>query len=286
MKLCRYCRLNSSSSREHVIANSRLRDLRNFQTNIGENLQKQFKGITCESCNNKLGNQYESLSPINQAYATIWKILAGNVNNVFSKAPDFQISKTPRDELHFFEDRFLEVLRENKILLENTFHFDWDAERDFIDHYGVATKKVLHKATDYLGNPLGAVKVSFKDRAGSHKEKAYTIETGPDGAGQMEMGMHVELARVVTEDLRIKNLENNVTHTIPADIIIYISQAINAHRIAVIIILPCITISEWPFSKFDFYHSDFLSILKIHFPEFKFKALNPFFETPTQVDGE
>jgi len=92
---CRFCKNKKASSKEHLIANSRLKDISSIhsENRPNDNVRKKFKGITCEEFNNNLG-KYEGKKWSGLAYATAWKILAGNINKAFDKHPAHQLKNT------------------------------------------------------------------------------------------------------------------------------------------------------------------------------------------------
>ena len=125
-KKCRFCKKNNASSREHVLVNSRLKEINQFRSTNqkNDNRKKRFTQITCTECNNKLG-QYEERNRSSLAYATVWKILAGNTNGVFKGAPEFLLKYSSNSCIETYENSLLNIIKSKKqVLPENTFGFD------------------------------------------------------------------------------------------------------------------------------------------------------------------
>ena len=124
-KKCRFCKKNNASSREHILARSRLHRINQFRPDNlkNDNYRKKFRGITCKKCNSELG-RYEELQWSSLAYATIWKILVGNTNDVFRSIPVFLLKHTNNSCREAHENLILNVIKSKKILPENTFGFD------------------------------------------------------------------------------------------------------------------------------------------------------------------
>jgi hypothetical protein len=98
-----------ASSKEHVIHNSRRRMLREKGADLG-NLQARFKGISCANCNEFMGRKEEYDRP-SLAISTVWKVVIGNLNNVFNRA-DWAQTKHAKDEdlaehANFLRDAFV-----------------------------------------------------------------------------------------------------------------------------------------------------------------------------------
>jgi hypothetical protein len=142
---CIFCAEKNASSKEHLIANSRLRRIQSLKAEKqrNDNIRKKYKKITCEDCNRKLG-QYEARQSVNLAYSTIWKILAGNINNAFTDQ-DYILSNTQGDSIQSFEKQIREVIEGEYILPANTFAFDIEIPRDFPINFGLATFNYMQK---------------------------------------------------------------------------------------------------------------------------------------------
>jgi hypothetical protein len=98
-----------ASSKEHVIHNSRRRVLREKGAELG-NQQARFKGISCANCNEFMGRKEEIDRP-SLAISTVWKVVIGNLNNVFNRA-DWAQTKHAKDEdlaehANFLRDSFV-----------------------------------------------------------------------------------------------------------------------------------------------------------------------------------
>lgn len=106
-----------ASSKEHVIHNSRRRFIRDNGGDLG-NEKARFKGITCNSCNNFLG-QKEELYNSSLAISTLWKVIAGNINNVFASHPWCLTNNTSKDTLIKHAANLKAMFLNNQIAPEN-----------------------------------------------------------------------------------------------------------------------------------------------------------------------
>ena len=81
-------------------------------------------GITCENCNNTLG-RFESQTIRGLAIATLWKVIAGNINCVFGDKSDWALlSNTKLETLTYYEALLKHALLNNKIFPENMLGYD------------------------------------------------------------------------------------------------------------------------------------------------------------------
>ena len=106
-----------AESKEHVKNNSRRQFLRNKGADLGSE-KARFRGITCKECNEFLGqleNKYWSFL----AMATMWKIIAGNLNDVFDRAEWAKTKVTDRHTLEVCSDGLSDALKKSKVFLPN-----------------------------------------------------------------------------------------------------------------------------------------------------------------------
>lgn len=106
-----------ASSKEHVIHNSRRRVIRDNGGELG-NEKARFKGITCNSCNNFLG-QKEELYNSSLAISTLWKVIAGNINNVFASHPWCLTNNTSKGTMIKYAACLKDMFLNNKLAPEN-----------------------------------------------------------------------------------------------------------------------------------------------------------------------
>jgi len=111
-----------ASSKEHVINNSRRIFIKNRGANLG-NTKARFRGITCSNCNSYLGS-IEEKTYSGLAIATLWKVLAGNINNAFERAPWAQIHYTDLITIKNTLDILRNALLEAKVFPENMFGYN------------------------------------------------------------------------------------------------------------------------------------------------------------------
>ena len=279
-KICRYCFNQKASSREHLIADSRLKTINSFKKDdeANDNIQKTYKGITCESCNNKLG-EYEELRWSNLAYATLWKVLAGNINGVFGRYPEYNLINTSKKTIENYESQILDIIKTKKIMPNNTFSFDFDPmNSELTNKFGVAVKKVQINLMDEQGKPIEGGKVYAKDKGGGNKEKGYQITSDKYGSANLDILTRMEMIKVLNEKLIIKNKDTNEIKTQTIDFLTYVSFNSNNHRL--IIMLPLIGNIQtgWSNARIEMRHIDFLNILQRNFSELSIKALNKYFK--------
>lgn len=111
-----------ASSKEHVINNSRRIFIKNRGANLG-NMKARFRGITCSNCNSDLGS-IEEKTWSGLAIATLWKVLAGNINDVFERAPWAKIHNTDLITIKNTADILRTALIESKVFPENMFGYN------------------------------------------------------------------------------------------------------------------------------------------------------------------
>ena len=113
LKKCRMCKENLASSKEHLITNSRLNTINKNRKGTNDNNQKTFKNITCKDCNNLLG-KYE-YSILLRSHITLWKILAGNINDTFNKDTNnkYKLENTLVKSLELYEKEILDIILQN-----------------------------------------------------------------------------------------------------------------------------------------------------------------------------
>ena len=278
--ICKYCKEKNASSKEHLIANSRLISINSFKerNETNDNIQKTYKKITCENCNNELG-KYEEKEWYNLAYATIWKVLAGNINAAFKRQPDYLLKNTSISTIQFFEQQFLDIIKTEKIIPGNTFKFDFDPMNSALTNkFGLAVKSVVFKPVDENGKPIERVKIFSKDKGGGSNEGGYTVSTDETGKAELNILTRVELVRVVEEISTLTNLDTNEKRTFKTDFLIYVSFNSNSHRL--IFILPLIhqINTSWSNARIQLKHRDFLKIIQENFTELKITGLNEYFK--------
>ena len=113
---------NYATSKEHVVHNSRRKLLRSKGATLG-NEQAQFKGITCENCNEFLG-RYEEKSVSSLALSTVWKVLAGNLNRAFGRANWAETKHSSRIDLEEHAEFLRKVFINQGELRENMLSYD------------------------------------------------------------------------------------------------------------------------------------------------------------------
>ncbi len=280
-KICRYCKTKNASSKEHLIANARLTAIKahKIDNQNNDNIRKTYKGITCESCNNELG-RYEEATLYNLAYATIWKILAGNVNGVFTDK-NYLLSNTPNRDIESYEQQFLKIIQtQDAIIPNNTFRFDFYPNKTIIEnHFGKAYLNHNFKIKDEKGNPLEGVAVLIKDNSASKQEKCYTSISDSDGSAFLSVLAHAELVKIVAEELLITNEETGEFIIKKIDVIIYLSISFSfAHRL--IFILPIIGgfQTTWENALCSIQHKDFLKILQDNLEDITITNLIQYFQ--------
>lgn len=279
--ICRYCKEKNASSKEHLIANSRLASINSFKAKkeTNDNIQKTYKKITCENCNNELG-KYEEKKWSNLAYATIWKVLAGNINDAFKRQPDYLLKNTSKSTIKFFEQQFLDIIKKEKIIPGNTFKFDFDPmDSDLTKKFGLAVKPVVLKTVDENGKPIEGVKIFSKDKGGGSNEGGYIASTDGTGKAELNILTRVELIRVVEETSTLTNLDTNEKKSFKTDFLIYVSFNSNSHRL--LFILPLINQinTNWSNARIQLLHRGFLKIIQENFTELKITCLNEYFKS-------
>ena len=277
-KKCRYCQNRDASSREHIITNDRLRSINEFkyQAQRNDNAQKAYKNITCEECNNFLG-KYESKWWSSLAYATIWKILAGNTNNAFEKGSEYVLKHSSEHCIKHFEDTLRTVTEsENRKLPENTFTFNIDPKTlDPENKSGKAVKKKVMKFIDKSGHPVKEVAVCIKPKGGDEEEGIYYSQSDESGKVTLNVLMRLEMVKIASEKLTIQNINTKEEIYEDIDIIIYISIGPDNHRILVIFPLICEYNTNWPDTPVEISHRGFLKIIQDTVSDIKIVKLKP-----------
>lgn len=270
---CRYCKDKNASSKEHVVANRRLTQINSFKQleEINDNIPKIFKKITCETCNNELG-KYEDKSEFNLAHATIWKILAGNINNAFERYPEYILKITSLKTINIYEEQFLNSIKNNLIFPALTFSFSFDAQNSvFQNRFGEAVKKIVTKVLDENGNPIEDVTFYSKDSFLNNNDSGYISKSNENGEININILTRIEKIKIVKEYIYINNEIKEI------EIIIYISFDANNHRL--ILIFPLIgEIKIGLENKFiEIILEDFSTILQKHLPEISITELKNYY---------
>jgi hypothetical protein len=279
---CRKCKIEDASSKEHLIANSRLSQINSFKTinEKNDNIPKTYKKITCENCNNLMG-RYEEKRWSNLAYATAWKILAGNYNSAFEQYPDFIIKNTPKEIIEKYESELLMLINGDGFLPENTFTFSFDPNlSDLKKKFGFASVQCIIKLLDQDGNIIHGASVYSKDNGGGEKEVGYQATTDKYGMAKIDVLTRVEIVRVITEDLILTNINSGEKKNAIIDIVVYISFNSNSHRLVFIFPLLAKYQTNWEDgTKINVSHKGFLNILQNNFPEIAFTEIEEYYKT-------
>jgi hypothetical protein len=280
--ICRFCQNRPATSNEHIVANSRLKKINAFKDEDGknDNVRKRFKGITCEECNNKLGT-YERLRWSNLAHATIWKILAGNINNVFANFPEYQLKNTTEDTNKFYEAQFLQAVTEDVFFSENTFTFSFDPSTlQLTNKSGRATVPISFRSVDQLGNPIEGAKFYSKDTGGQSEEVGYVTTSDKNGIAAVTVLATVEMLHIFEDELLVSNTSTNESFTKRIDFIVYLSFDFNSRRLLFVLPLIPRRVSQLNHTEIRYRvsHRGFLSILQNHFPEIAIMEISPYFQ--------
>lgn len=268
-KVCRYCGLRPASSKEHLIANSRLTRIKSlkYPGQPNDNVRKTFKGITCEPCNKELG-KYEEGRWSSLAYATVWKILAGNLNSSFSD-PSHKLSNSDVPYISSWEEILQLVVRDgHQVLPLLTFSFDFDPSSLKSDYsHTVAVQKIKISLKNEVGDPIQGGILYAKDKKGSSLNSAYVGISDAGGMAESTVLIALESVCVVAEELCIENTENGEKIFKLIDFIIYISFDFNRHRLVLILPLIGDLQTPWPNCNLRASHKGFISILQKHIKE-------------------
>ena len=279
-KKCRYCKNHNASSREHIIANSRSHSINKFknQTQRNDNIQKAYKNITCKKCNNTLG-QYESKSWYSLAYATIWKILAGNTNNAFKNGSTYVLKHSSKYCIESYEDRFLTLVKsKNRILPNYTFKITVDPNTLILENKpGKAVQKMVVSLTDKSDHPIKRMDVRLKPQipdGSSGEVDPYYSQSDENGQATFNVLLRLETVKIVSEKLTIQNMITEEKIYKDIDIIIYVS--IGPYNSGILIMLPliCNHNTGWYFIPLDMFHREYLKIVQDAIPDIKILTLD------------
>lgn len=280
---CRYCRTNNASSKEHLVANRRLSQINSFKNpeEINDNVPKTFKKITCETCNNELG-KYEDKSEFNLAHATIWKILAGNINNAFERYSQYTLNNSSIRTIAICEEQLFNTIQNSLILPNLTFTFSFDAQKSvFQNRFGEAVSKNIPKVFDINGNPLDDVTLYSKDSFPNNNDIGYFAKSNNYGEFDLSILTNFEKIIIVKENIQI--FIDNIETRSDIDIIIYVTYNANNHRL--ILFYPLIgEIQNVKYNSIvEINFRDFLLILNSHIPEFAITELNEYFKKTSNI---
>lgn len=277
-KKCRYCQNRDASSREHIIVNSRLRSINKFKdpAQRNDNAQKAYKNITCEACNNFLG-EYESKRWSFLAYATIWKILAGNTNNAFEKGSEYVLKHSAERCIKHFEDTLRTAIEsKNTILPGNTFTFNVDPKTlDPENKSGKAVKNMIVKCVDESGHPIKGAAVYMKPKGGDDEERGYYSQSDENGQASLSVLVRLEMVKIISEKLTIQNIYTKEEICKDIDIIIYVSLDPDNHRTLVIFPFICGYNIGWSNTHFKMRHRGFLRIVQDNISDIRIVGLKP-----------
>ena len=277
-KKCRYCQNCDASSREHIIVNSRLRSINEFKDTAqrNDNVRKTYKNITCEVCNHILG-EYESKRWSFLAYSTIWKILAGNVNNAFEEGSEYVLKHSNKRCIKHFEDTLLTAVKsKNTVLPTNTFTFSVDLKTlDPENKSGKAIKNIIIKCVDESDQPIKGTAVYIKPKGGSDEERGYYSQSDEKGKASLSVLMRLEMVKIVCEKLVIQNDYTKEEIYKNIDIIIYVSLDLDNHRTIVILPLICKYTTRWPNTPINLSHKELLRIVQNHISDIRIVEIKP-----------
>lgn len=280
VKICRLCRINQASSKEHLIANSRLKTLNDYKENseTNDNIQKTYKKITCESCNNSLG-EYERIRWCYLAYATVWKLLAGNLNSAFDRQRDFILENSSFHTIDMFEKFMADLIRSKNILPLYTFKFSLDPMKSELENkFGFAKQQVKLKAVGENDDPISSGTFFTQDKGGGEKEKGYIAAVNKNGSADLSILSRIEIIRIVKHAIEIQVFNEKSKEKIDFDIIVYVSLDGGGHRL--LLGLPLISMTEigsgQHISK-SFDESFFLPIFKKCLPELEIISIEKYF---------
>lgn len=278
-KTCRYCGLRLASSKEHLIADSRLTRIKSFRypDQANDNVRKTFKGITCEPCNRELG-KYEEKRWSSLAYATVWKILAGNLNLSFSDL-SHKLSNSDMLCISSFEELLRLVIKGgNRVLPSLTFSFDFDPNSLKSDHnHTVAVQKIQISFKDEAGNPIQGATFYAKDKKGTSPNSAYLGISDAGGMAESKVLIALESVCVVAEEVCIENTDNGEKIFKLIDVIIYISFDMNRHRLVLILPLIGDLQTPWPNCNLRVSHKGFIPILQKHIKDIRIIDITSYF---------
>ncbi|MCP5142442.1 MAG: hypothetical protein H6980_08845 [Gammaproteobacteria bacterium] len=135
----------AASSKEHVINNSRRKLIQKLGADLG-NEKARYKGITCNNCNRELG-KHEARTWSELAIATMWKVVAGNINQVFINIPWARTTVTDIDTLTHYSDILRDALINEKVFPENMLTYDLEYH-SITRSDGRAVLRILHAAEE------------------------------------------------------------------------------------------------------------------------------------------
>lgn len=280
---CLYCNENKADSNEHLIVDRRIKRINSFKTDQekNDNIQKDFKKITCEPCNNRLG-EYEEKSTWNLAYATIWKIIAGNINKAFNRLPEYYFGITSDKTIKFYENLLLNVVKKELILPKNTFDFDFNPMNSSLSNkFGFATKKILINPVNEKGEPIEGAKIYTKDKSGSGTENGYIATSDKNGKAELKILTAIEKIRVVKETIKINNSNdlNSKEKNIEFESIVYLSFNANGNRLICILPLLHSVSTDWGDIIIELFDENFfLKTINKAFPEMEIVTIRKFFK--------
>jgi len=240
-------------------------------------VRKTFKGITCQPCNTELG-KYEEKSWSSLAYATAWKILAGNLNLSFSDL-SHKLSNSDMLCISYFEEMLRLVVRDgNRVLPSLTFSFEFDPNSLKSDYnYTVAVQKIQILSKDEAGDPIQGAKFYAKDKKGTSPNSAYVGTSDTGGMAEFKVLIALESVCVVAEELCVENTDNGEKIFKLIDVIIYISFDMNRHRLVLVLPLIRDLPTPWPNCNLRVSHKDFISILQKHIEDIRIIDITPYF---------
>jgi hypothetical protein len=276
--ICQWCLKKRANSKEHLIVSKRLKEVRSKKliSERNDNVTKTFKGITCKDCN-KLLKDYEERDSATLSYVTVWKLLAGNMNNKFSGHQNFLLVNSSCETIKFFGDMLKSAIQNGNVFPNNTFRYSidlnkWTAKNDT---YSYVSNDPLTITAGKTGLPLEGARVYV---SGNNEDDIGVVkETGKDGRTELTLPMRVEKLYIIADEIRIENISTGETINKTIDFVFYISHRAELDRIIFFIPLQGKMNTPWKYSVVSIHQKNVRDLININMPEYGICKIRPYF---------
>lgn len=265
-----------ASSKEHLISAKRLNAIKKTNkdsADTNDNIQKTYKHITCEECNNELGI-YESASNINLGYATVWKLLAINYSEQNIKNYDLKLKYSTQDAIFELMTTLRECIGNEGVFESHTFVFDFYIGAAIEPKYNQGIHRNSIKIADEDGNPIEGACVYIKTNGFHSGDKGLLTTSNPLGHAEIRMLKNADYLNIFSTPFCVTDHRLGFISETFIEWIIYVILNIDGERILIAMPLLEKNLKQYLFE--EIYINTLHEIITNNFQELEIKNLKSF----------